>query len=198
MREVQRSYHVVRWALMLIALSTISLIQEVTEGSPADDAQQLRVIPFNVTAGVLGGGASVGAFRGGAIFMAPPEPLGEIPAVFLPAHTDSFITQSITLPADSVGKNISVEVIFSASEEGTVNLFVETITSTVGGNRLGRTQERVLHITGRGLKKELFFGVTGAGDVFTISVGRRAKDNPQDTNPGVIRIEAVKISYVPQ
>ncbi|MCS6806678.1 MAG: hypothetical protein NZ823_16250 [Blastocatellia bacterium] len=129
--------------------------------------------------------------------MAPPEPLGEIPAVSLPAHTDSFVTQSITLPADSVGKNISVEVIFSASEEGTVDLFVETITSTVGGNYLGRTQERVLHIM-RGLKKESFFGVTGAGDVFTISVGRRAKDNPQDTNPGVVQVEGVKISYVPR
>jgi hypothetical protein len=184
---------------MLIALSTILLAQEVTKGSKADGFQQLRVIPFNVTAGVLGGGASVGVFRGGAIFAAPPEPLGNLPALFLPPHADSFATQNIIVPAElDPDGYITVEVFFSASEKGAVNLLVETITSTVAGPRLGITQERVVSNDG-GLKREVFSGgSTAGGDVLTVSIGRRAKDNFQDTNPGVVRIEAVKISYVPR
>jgi len=191
--------------LTILNLATLSL--DVFSSQSARNPKQLEFIPFSVTAGVPVGGASI-RIKWGFEFL----PV-QFPVVELPPSMDSFITQSVVRPPDlRLGQEFFVEVIFSASaRSGSVNL-----TLGIGGCKVdtpstgqflegvcpGFEVNRRVEITDGVLQKITFTGLVDPDlaelDLLTIQIGRRAKDNSNDTNPGAVRIEAVRISYTVQ
>jgi hypothetical protein len=127
------------------------------------------------------------------------------PVVLLPPGKDSFVTQSIVPPPDlGVNQGFCVDVFLSAAEVGPVLLSMTTMVTEVDPEpghlvRIIEPRDQVVQIVRGDLHKVSFFGTnTGGADVLVIQIGRKARSNPRDTNSGVIRIEAVKISYVPR
>jgi hypothetical protein len=169
----------------------------------------MKRIPFNVVAGVVVGGASIGIIE--PVLEVGGVPLN-IPAIVFPPDDDGFVTQSITLPSDlRVNQPLFVEVLFSgetnapSTTQATARLsllFFASLTEPVGSiSGTGGEQERFVEVTGS-LKKATFGipinQIIAQADVLTIQIGRRARNSAQDTYPGVVRVEAVRISYMPQ
>lgn len=204
----QSKSHLIAGGVLLIYLSAISVFAPTSVMNHGTSCQEpAKLIPFSVTAGVPVGGASIRI----------KESVGEasgipfhIPAVFFPPREDSFITQSIPTPSDlQVNQALFIETFFSTSgdsvfpTEGPVHLtlaFQATVANASGLiPGVGLTQEQLVEVTDGGLKQVTFVinvrPLIAESDVLTIQIGRQAKDNPQDANPGDVLIEAVRISY---
>lgn len=203
----QSKLHLIAVAIVLVQLIAISILAQSSALSQEPDQQPVKFILFSVTAGVPVGKASIRIME--PVFEASGIPFNT-PAVFLPPKEDSFITQSIAAPADlQVNQQLIIEVLFSAGRdsifptEGPVHLtlaFRSAKAEATGFFQDVRlTREQVVEVSGGGLKKVTFVvnvaPPIAQSDVLTIQVGRQAKDNAQDTNPGDVCIEAVRISY---
>ena len=169
----------------------------------------IRVIPFSVTAGVPVGEASIGIIE--SVIEVEGFPLN-IPAVFFPPSEDSFITQNITLPPNlSLNRPLFIEILFTGdigpppAAQATARLslaFFASFTEPVGPvSGIGGGQQQSVEVTS-GLKKVTFgipiTPIIAQADVLTIQIGRPGKENSEDTYPGIVRIQAVRIGYVPQ
>jgi len=191
-----------------MSLSAISIFAQTSVMNNGTYCQEPRkLIPFSVTAGVPVGGASIRILE--PVFEASGIPFNTS-AVFFPPREDSFITQNVTTPSDlQVRQQLFIEVFFSTGgdsifpTEGPVRLTLAFRSAKVEATGffqgVGLSQEQIVEVTGGGLKKATFVinvrPLIAESDVLTIQIGRQAKDNPQDTNPGDVRIEAVRISY---
>lgn len=209
MRQTQqKSLRSVILPLLLILMGQTAASQDLSSKGRTSESQMKR-IPFNVVAGVVVGGASIGIIE--PVLEVGGVPLN-IPAIVFPPDDDGFVTQSITLPSDlRVNQPLFVEVLFSgetnapSTTQATARLsllFFASLTEPVGSiSGTGGEQERFVEVTGS-LKKATFGipinQIIAQADVLTIQIGRRARNSAQDTYPGVVRVEAVRISYMPQ
>jgi hypothetical protein len=194
--------------ILTIAWSITVRGQTDSSAQPVGGSEQLKLIPFSVTAGVPVGGAPIGV-RDFTIPFGDPTTDGPVPffspVVLLPPGRDSFVTQNIVPPLDlAINQAFFVDIFFSAAEVGPVVLSMTMMVTEVDpplGSFIRGIEPRdgVVQIEGGDFHKVTFWGVnSGGADVLTIQIGRKAQSNPRDANPGVIRLEAVKISDVPQ
>jgi hypothetical protein len=197
--------------ILMIWLPPMSIFLQSQARSNRGGGQELRKqIPFSVTAGVPVEAAAIRVKEsvgesGGIPFFEP--------VVVFPPQEDSFIVQSVITPSNlQVNTVIFFDVFFTVigetffPPEGTVRLtfvFQATQSDPMGlipGE--GYTQERLVQVRGGGLIKATFgIGVsplTVESDLLTIQVGRQAKDEPRDTNPGKVEVEGVRITYIPK
>jgi hypothetical protein len=204
----QSKFYLIAGSVLLIYLSAILIFAQTSVTNDRTGCQEsMKLIPFSITAGVPVAAASIRVNE--SVGEASGIPF-HVPVVVFPPREDSFITQSVTTPPDlQVRQQLFIEVFFSTSgdsvfpTEGSVRLtlaFQATGANATGPiPGVGLTQEQLVEVTGGGLKKVTFVinvrPLIAESDVLTIQIGRQAKDNAQDTNPGDVRIEAVRISY---
>ncbi|GEM_PF-6863282 len=200
MRRYSRSVWFGAISVILVLLVWVASGQSLDDQGSAGG--QKKLIPFSVTVGVPSGGASIESlsvetFRG--------VPLHR-PGVVFPPGEDSFITQTVATPPDlQFNQRLRVEVWFSVgsfplpSPPGTVVLNFVLRAVGEGGEITLAPVDQPVEASGGGLYRAVF-GTTvdpvlAGSKLLTIQLGRQAEDNPQDTNPGEVRIEAVRISY---
>jgi hypothetical protein len=205
-------------SLYLVVLTTSLILSPLCAYSQNDahrtngGAQsQIRAIPFSVTAGVPVGGALIRAFT--LPSFPPPfndDPKLFVPAVFLPPQTDSFVVQTVAdLSGLESANRLNVDLFFSVVKEdgilfspGRIRLFVSLVIARdnllVSGRSLMKDQ--VIDLTVESPLKATFSFPIGSrfeeNDYIIIQIGRHANQTTEDTNPGTVRLHAIRITAV--
>lgn len=210
MRKIQQESIGLVVFILLFTLVDQVVAKGFSPGQGNASQQQQKCIPVSVTAEVPVGGASIGIIE--PVLEVGGVPLNT-PAAFFPPSEDSFITQSIALPSDpSVNRPLFVEVLFSgdieppSTAEATARLslgFFANLTEPVGQiSGVGGEQRQSVEVAGEGLRKATFGilinPIIAQSEMVTIQIGRLAKGTQEDTYPGVVRIQAIRICYSSQ
>jgi hypothetical protein len=170
--------------LLVLGSPFLAASQTTGENHHRGTSQPTKMMPFSLTAGVPSGGASL-----------------EGPNVLLPPGTDSFFMQNVIPPDDfNADEPVTFDIFFSGPERpGKANLSVGILHASVGPFlREIIEQEQLVEIPDGWLRKVRFTEKINLADVWRIQIGRRGRDATVDTYPGDVRVEAVKISYVPR